>query len=275
MKHNTTLLLLLLSLLTACTTPRYIYAPAPPVNPFFTEKGESKVSAFYTGGDSESGKNRGFDFQGAYAIGNHWALTASYSRRFEKDIFNSGDSYEIKTKEIRYRRKQAELGVGCLVPVGIDKMFFFTLYGGYGFGRYKFEDYASNGTTSYTRMHDSHISKWYIQPAFNYTPGEMFRASITGKCSFVRYGNISTNYSNAELSDLGLDHLPGNTFSFFEPTLALQFGVPEWKWVKLDAGFTLSSDPGRFSDDLQARGICGFIGFSFDFFKLKKSTTSR
>jgi hypothetical protein len=64
----------------SCRTPRFIYSPAPPNNPYFREKGESKLAAYYSVGadDDESAEeyNEGFDLQAAFAISNHFALTA-------------------------------------------------------------------------------------------------------------------------------------------------------------------------------------------------------
>jgi len=34
----------------SCNTPRYIYSPSPPNNPYFKEKGDSKLAAYYSSG---------------------------------------------------------------------------------------------------------------------------------------------------------------------------------------------------------------------------------
>src|SRR5664279_417084 len=100
------IVLIISTCFTSCNTYRYIYSVSPPNNPYFTEKGESKLTAYY----SSAGNDRltkeyahGVDLQGAYAISNHWAITTGYFNRREKD--NYFGSYNLfDSSVVRYKR---------------------------------------------------------------------------------------------------------------------------------------------------------------------------
>ena len=74
----------------SCSSPRFIYSPSPPNNPYFKETGDSKLAAYYSsGGDDNKNtghKNNGLDLQAAYAISDHWALTAGFLKG-QKETF--------------------------------------------------------------------------------------------------------------------------------------------------------------------------------------------
>src|SRR6185436_15498399 len=94
--------------LTSCRTPRFVYSPAPPNNPYFREKGESKIAAYYSTAadenDLQQEYNDGLDLQAAYAVSDHFALTADYFKRNEKDVFKDYDRSLFDSSVIRYDR---------------------------------------------------------------------------------------------------------------------------------------------------------------------------
>src|SRR5690349_16815689 len=76
----------------SCRSYRHVYSAAPALNPFFKNKGNSHLAAFYSGSDGNSGRarsdlNRGVDFQAAYAITNRLSVTSSYFFRRERDRY--------------------------------------------------------------------------------------------------------------------------------------------------------------------------------------------
>ena len=103
-------------MLFSCTTYRYIYTASPPDIPLFKEKSESKVTAYYSGNRSGNLTNKyahGFDLHGAYALSNHWAVTASYLFRREKDYYTTLNSI-FDSSDVRYKRNILDAGVGYL-----------------------------------------------------------------------------------------------------------------------------------------------------------------
>ena len=208
--------------LNACRTRRYVYAPSPPNNPYFKEKGDSKISAYYSvGGNdgSNSGKqNHGFDIQAAYAVTNHWALTFDHFSRKEKDIYDfyKYSRYNIfDSSVVNYQRSITGFGGGYFIGLNERKKITFNIYGGAGFGKFNINDKGTDDSSAvYTRFHKTNVVKWYIQPGFNFMPGKYFWFSITTRFVFTRYSGITTSYSQQELEGLHLTNLENKALAF-------------------------------------------------------------
>ncbi|MEO6949314.1 MAG: hypothetical protein ABI123_06780, partial [Ginsengibacter sp.] len=229
----------LIIILHSCTSNRYIYTASPANNPYFTEKGQSKLTAYYSSNGAEgdvagSGKtnpqsrDNGADIQGAYAFGTNWALTAGYYHRNETDF----DLISSKDFIVKYKRDLFDVGGGFFIPLNKRKSFTFNFYTGAAVGKFSLTD--QNKIADYTRFHSAAITKWYIQPSFNYIWSEYVRIGLILKNSFVHYGNIQTNYTNVEKESFGLNLIENRTLSFFEPEWNIQLGMPQLPWVKLD-----------------------------------------
>lgn len=264
----------------SCRTPRYVYSPSLPNVPYFEEKGETKLSAYYAGtgkGDQGTGLHSGYDVQGAYAISDNWALTAGLFKRKERDTYwlFVQDSYNIfDSSVVNYKRNLVELGGGYFTPVNRGETIFFNVYSGVGFGKFSIDDKGFNAGAAYSRKHTNKILKWYIQPGVNFMTSEYFRFSLVSRISFVHYSRSATNYTTDELAYFRLNKINDGWLSFFEPTLNIQAGVPGCDWLRLEAGLTLSTDPE--DNYLEARSFCPFIGLSFDLSKtrIKKASTT-
>jgi hypothetical protein len=273
---NFVLLSIICLAIASCRTPRYIYSPAPPNNPYFREKGESKLATYYsTGGDNNKltkEYNNGLDLQAAYAVGDHFALTADYFKRNEKDAIYDYDRTYFDSSIVRYRRNLTNFGAGYFTPITKDKNITVNIFGGLGFGKYSFTDNGFNNGIGYHRDYNSNMSKWYIQPSINFFVGNYFRTGLISKVSWVHFNDIKTSYTPDELSYLDLDKVPGKTLSFFEGTWNMQVSFKNMKWFYLDGGFTFSSDPFVNNEsNLEARNFNASIGVSLDFSKMKKA----
>ena len=276
------LILLLLICLTiiSCRTPRFVYSPAPPNNPYFRERGESKLAAYYsTGADANeltNEYNNGFDLQGAYAVSDHFALTADYFKRSEKDgIYEDNRTY-FDTSLVRYKRRLTSIGAGYFTPITNDRKITMNIYGGLGFGKYSFSDDGFDNGAGYHRDYSSDMTKWYIQPSINFFVGNYFRTGLISKVSWVRFNDIETSYTSAELSYLDLDRLPGRTLRFFEATWNVQVSFRNKNWFYLDGGFTFSSDPFVNDDtNLEARNFNASIGISLDLSKINRKNNEQ
>ncbi len=101
-------------------------------------------------------------------------------------------------------------------------------------------------------------------------PGRYFRFSFILKNSFVHYGKIQTSYTPTEQEYYSLGKIANKTISFAEPELNLQFGLPKYPWVKLDA--VISGANHNFAPEtlLGIRSGNGSIGLTFDFSKMGK-----
>ncbi len=259
--------------LTSCRTPRFIYSPAPPNNPYFREKGESKLAAYYSTAASENDLqdeyNDGLDLQAAYAVSDHWAFTADYFKRNEKDVFSNYNRNFFDSSIIRYDRHLVNFGTGYFMPITNDKKIMFNIYGGLGFGKYSFTDNGFDNGVNYSRYYNGDISKWYLQSSINFFV-KNFRTGLIGKVSAVHYGDVLTSYSPAELEYYDLHLLPGKTLSFFEATWNMQLTFNKLNWLYLDGGFTFCSEPFDNEINLEARNFNASIGLSIDLSKMNK-----
>jgi hypothetical protein len=277
--------IILLLLFYSCKTPRYIYSPSAPNNPYFTEKGQTKLSGYFSsGGDDNSlagEKNNGFDLQAAHSIADNWALTASYYNRKEKDVYPYKGHNFFDSSAVYYQRNLTEIGGGYFMMLSPPNGSYFrngatitfNVYVGAGIGKFSIRD---NGRDTsglvYSRYHNSNVTKWFIQPSFNFITGKYFRFSLIDKISFIHYGNISTSYTAVELNYFELDRLSGRTVNFFEPSFNMQIGIPRLDWLKIDGGFTFTSGLGlKDAPNLKSRCFNASIGISFDFSANKKA----
>jgi hypothetical protein len=263
-----------ITLLSSCSTYRYIYSASPPNNPYFTKKRESKLTAYYSAaGSTAPSANKetadGLDLHGAYAISDHWALTAAYYNRREKDIYEySRDNTPFNSSLVKYKRNLFETGGGYFVPLNQKKTFTFNLYGGVAFGKFSIDDNGMNNGQDYRRYHKAAITKWFFQPSINFMPGRYVRLSFVVKSSYVHYGNIRTSYSAEELQDLSLAIITNRTLNFIEPAWNFQFGLPEYPWIKVDwtlSGITIQPAS---TQNIRANNVS--IGLSVDFSKMRK-----
>jgi hypothetical protein len=262
----------------SCRTPRFIYSPSLPNNPYFREKGESKLAVSYaTGADDNeltNEYNEGLDVRAAIAVSNKWAITSDYFLRNEKDVFTNYDRTYFDSSLIRYNRKIFSGGAGYFMPVTRDRKIMLSLYGGFGLGKFSFKDQGfDNNGLYYNRYYNQHINKFHVQPSLNFFT-EYFRTGFIGKISWVHYGKTTTDYTTAELIYLNLDRLPGSSLTFIETTWNIQVTAPGIEWLYIDAGFTFSSEPFDNTINLEARNFCASIGLNIDFSKLKRKKTA-
>lgn len=259
--------------LVSCENSRYIYAPSPASIPYFKEKGESKLTALYSESDATAnGYARGWDLQGAYALSDHFAITASYFNRREQDKTNNNFASSFPAT-IDYKRNLGGIGLGYFVPLNAKKTITFNLYVGGEFGKFSFQDKGDpNQNPGYNRNYESGISKGFFQPSFNFMPGDYVRFAVFLKSSYVGYRNIKTDYTSDELKYYGLEHLGDRTWSFLEYGWNFQFGIPKYPWIRLEMSVS-SVNWGREIYYLNNRPINirynNFsVGLNFDFSKM-------
>jgi len=266
MKTTALALILLLILGSSCHTPRYIYSPPPPPINYFTQKGDSKVTAYYSTGTSDGSKgsfNRGLDLQAAYAFTNHWAVSLSYYHRSERDIYPSwwGDKNIFDNSRVDYKRHVVEVGAGYFFFINQRKTNTFNIYGGIAGGGFNLNDNGIDAyNNAYNRVYQTNFTKYIIQGGFNFMPSSNCHLSFSERLSYVHFGSGNTSYSPNELSFFNLDRIADKTFFYYEPTFNLQFGIKNCNWIKLDVSATAivhGSD-----DSPEVRGLNGSIGIT-------------
>jgi len=261
----------------SCSSPRYIYTPSAPNNPYFNGKGQSKLAASYSGGMSRGSsiaalkpQNRGFDIQAAYSINKNWAITAGYFNRKERDIYPMFTSNFFDSSIVTYQRHITDLGGGYYFPIDSRKNLYINLFGGIGFGKFALKDRGTDKSGFfYNRYHNSQVTKWFLQTSLNTFAGNYFRASFIGKFSFIHYGSIATSYSNEELQYFYLDKIRNKTIFYFEPAFNMQVGFRGLDWLKLEGCLHFSTDPFDEVARVEARSINASIGLCVDLTKLR------
>ena len=257
----------------SCSRARYIYnSPAANIS-YLQQKGDNKLTAYYSYGRSLSDfssleqKNNGFDIQAAYAVTNNWLLNASIYNRKEQDAFNSAFNI-FDTSTITYKRHLLEIGTGIYVPLNPRKTITIDLIGNIAFGKFYFDDLGKVGGNNYSRYFGNNITKYALQSGINVMPSDYIRASFAFKFNIVHYGNSNTNYSNAELNGLVLNEIGNNYINFLEPTFNIEFGTPQIDWLKLS--FSGSSTTKTSPTTGISRMLNGSIGLTFSLPKKKK-----
>jgi len=252
---------------TSCSSHRYLYAPSTPNTPMFNKKGETLLAASYAAGgifkNPDKGYNRGYDLQAGYAVSKCLAVMVGLSGRFEKDIYDTSNTFHDHTT-LWYTRHSTELGMGYFTPLDKEGTAYFDLYGGYGFGRYNMKEVGTGG--AFNRFHNVSANKYYLQPGFHFNAGGYTQVGLYSKVSVVNYHGISTNYTATEESQYLLDGIRKNGYVYLEPSLVVRMGIPGASWLRIDLqGSTsmLMSQP-----TLYHRSTYLSMGLSFDFSKI-------
>ncbi|MEO6870293.1 MAG: hypothetical protein ABI168_11645 [Ginsengibacter sp.] len=272
--------LILISIITififsSCTTYRYIYAPATPNITYFTEKGDSKVGAYYAGAGGDGNVNSradGYDIQGAYAITDHWMVATSYFNRNEKD-----KEYDNQTGEqnIYYKRNIIELGGGYFTALNEKKTITINLLASAGSGKFTINEKGTDPGSTYNRFYDVKVFKYYFQPSINFRPAKNFSFAFFIKPTFVRYGKFNTDYTADEFKNYGFQDIYNKTLSFFELGYDLKFSIPGATWLSIEAAMSGISRDYIYGTPLISRSGNAAIGLNVNFAKIPKKNKGK
>ncbi len=251
---------LLSMLFSSCTLFRFAYSPTVQQIPAFKEKGESRITAIAA--STLVGTENSYSLQGAYAVSNHFALTAAWngSLRSQDELTTSSGS-NTTTEVVKYNRSTAEFGAGIFYPISKDKQVFFELYGGYGFGKNHINDNmtSNSGTNGF---HHSKTNKFYFQPSFSFHPGNNFTITPALRFTSIGYTNIQTNYDNSELESYQLLEIANKRLFFVEPALMTSFGFESAPWFRIQAQMNVSLLTGTTNTNYRSNYFS--VGFQFD-----------
>lgn len=196
---------------------------------------------------------------------------AGYFYRKER---NAGDfdNNLLDSTVINYQRHLTEIAAGYYTHIDENKQILFQLFGGAGFGTFSFTDDGRDHNGVYrSRYHKASVLKLFIQPAIMLHNRHSFTAALSSRFSMVRYKNISTDYSNAELVDYTLDELAAAPRVFWEPALVNSIGLKKLPGIRLElqAGFAFLMSR-RFVDYRSSNISAGLL---FDLPKLLKGNS--
>ncbi len=261
-KYHFLIIIISITHLFSCTQPRYIYSASTPNNPYFKQKGDSKLAAYYAGEtpnvNNKSNFNQGVDLQSAYAVTNHFALTFDFYKRWEKDFYNTTYVPSYDSSIVGYKRDLTSLGAGYFFFLDKNKEITFNVYGGIGLGNFTIHDNTID--PSGYNFYKSNLTKWYLQPSFNFIINKYIYISYILKFSLVHYYNVATSYSGDELADYNLNSLPNSTLLFKENTVAFQFLLSKPDCLRIETSFTIVSNaPEGYADRRATNASLGLV----------------
>jgi hypothetical protein len=255
MKLHFCLLIIAVTLFSSCfkRSSRSVYASQAANINYFKQKGDSKLTGYYSGDGNK--KNDGFNIQAGYAISNHLALMAAYTYQQQHQVsgFDSINIYGggifgydqvniFDSSVVHYKRNTEELAVGYFFPLNHHKTVTYNLYAGVSLEKMSIADAGLDlNRINYTRFYDVKMTKYFVQGSFNFMPIDLVHFSIGGKISFLNYYSVNTSYDSSELSYFYLDKMTNKTFALWEPYFNLQFALPKYPWIKVDGQLSLTT----------------------------------
>lgn len=209
-KRNRITLLIVLLVVTTFYGCKPLYVPNVVNTPLFSNKNEFQA-AVHMG-------TAGFDPQLAYSITNNIGIMANGS--FE--IFQTTDT----TIAFPHKHSFGELGIGYYTKLAGKQRF--EVYGGYGIGNIKFEEFDINNIPYEAKVK---TNRYFIQPAYGITT-EHIDFSVASRFIWI------TGEGGADLK---------YTRSFWEPAVTGRFGGANVKGV-IQAGLSLPFQEGDYID---------------------------
>lgn len=265
--------------LVSCTSQRYIYNPSPFYNPLFSGKGQSNITANGSWGSTDnsisnknSAYNYGFGGQGSYALSKHFALTASFDYKREKDNYyidmGFNGNHSIDSSVVNYHRHSWQIGAGYILPFNKNKSSF-SVFGSIGIGTNRINDVGLQANEAYTNYHNSNSFIYSIQPAINFGFTTRCTSSIITRFTLVNNRDTKTDYTMAELMYNGLYDINGLFYAAIGYNLKWS-PIKKWSWFKFDCQVLYSSSGETHDQNHYARGSSAILGLSVDPAKLLK-----
>lgn len=275
--------------LQSCSTSEYmLYAPSAHTAPFLKSKGDNQISASVsTNKEGETYKSIGTRVQGAYAITNNIALTGAINYQFEKDFLAGYDFSMAQNNEsrdwstLRYKRKDAELGIGYYKPFGSKHQLSFNVFTGVGFGQVNVkESFVYRGRNDIQILRHSHNQyKWYLHPSLAVMPGKVFRLSVGSRFTLAHFNAFKSELTSTDLTNRDWYASP-RSIVFVEPSLNLQVAIiPDMLSVHFGGsvcGRFTTKDPYSENADIRdySRRFILFTGLTFEIGKRKIQNTN-
>ncbi|MBA0883335.1 hypothetical protein [Flavobacterium undicola] len=204
-------ILFIITILTLGCGPEY-YVPNSQNIPIMKSKGQTNLGIGY----NESDYTRGFEFQAAHAITNHFALllNGDWVKNGKKGYL--GDASE----DLKAKGKMLEIGAGYFKDIA--RNFTFETYGLLAFGKIELENNKSginNLSAKFNRVG--------IQPSLSYNR-KHFTTSLSSRIVHLKYKDIN---ANGNLEGFDPNYLKtNNAYWLLEPALTIQAGSENLKF---------------------------------------------
>ena len=232
-------------LLSSCENIRYLYTASPPNNPYLQQKGDAKVTGYYSMATSvvydyedsaqmNQQHARGADVQVGYAITDHFAVAGAFLYRDELDRYTNSYSSPSNLK-INYTRQRYDLGLGYYTSISNEGEVILNVYLGAIIGRMEFTEKGMlDGMNGYHGLFTTDYYGWYLQPSLNVFAKETLRFGFILKYAQVYYKNenYQYNFTDPATGSLTDNEIPNRPFP--EVGMNVQIGPSKLPWLKLD-----------------------------------------
>lgn len=227
MKNYKLLIIILITLGLASCSPKF-YTPNSHNVPLLSEKGETSLTL--------TGNGNQLEFQGAYAITDHFAIKAD-GGVFSPPNLDNGNGGSGKF---------GELGVGYFRP--IHENWIFETYGIIGYGG--FENHLPSTQEDYPSTKGSisaNLLRVGIQPNFGFK-SKYFSAAVSSRIVNLSYSNIKGDLIFKDESQT--NYLKNNSSNFLvETALTLRGGIEKFK-IQLQYGYSFNLTNQSFKQDV-------------------------
>jgi hypothetical protein len=258
--------------LISCRTPRYVFTPVSANVPVLTQKGQGTASASYgtarvVPGNGDRGPANGGDFMGAYAFHKNLGVQTQYSFRNEREQFFLKDAFILPipdsggTSLIRYNRRAWEGGVGGFLPINSRRTIMLNLWVGVGTGTTRMQEDNEVAGINYQRHFDFSTFRTFWQPYISFNPSPYFQISYFFKFSRIKFSNVETNLSEAELLPRRLQTLENTAIPVTEGGYNMAFGFRGMESFRVLHQMSFAASNGH----RDIRGLNVSLGLQYNF----------
>ena len=206
-----------------CISSCQVYAPNTLNVSGFNRKGEVHASAHIS---------NGLNIQTAYAITDKIGIMGNLLSN-NSTIGTASNSTESRKGKANF----GELGIGYFTTNESKSRF--EMYGGIGLGKIGIGRSTNNATP---RRFEANGTRFFIQPSIG-RRGKSFEIYLSTRASILKYNNVVTTYSVADLSGDKFIDIDKPTWIFLEPAVTMRFGFKSVKFqLQLGRSFKLNSE---------------------------------
>jgi hypothetical protein len=246
MKNNRTLPIIILSAIICIATQscRTVYSPSTANVPLFQEKGETRINVYPSA------------VQAAFAITNNIGLMLNGQYRNSNTTVTTSINGGTETEQkIKTTNTGVEIGAGYFKSN--ERNSTIEVYAGVGIPSVNIKDEVTGSATA--ASYKTSGFKLFLQPSFGHV-GNRFDIAFTPRFTAVKFGDPTTTYSSAQLTEYNLAEVNKSMLMYLEPMFTFRAGKNAIK-LQIQTGISLNLGKRNINSQL----FTGNIGLAFDF----------
>lgn len=255
--------------------------PAPPLNMHtpvaarvfdIRQKGDVQARVLYA---THSGSNatrtpldkvKSTDVQVAAAITPKLAIEVFGSFKQETNGYDPQPS-QPNMRRNDYRRNEAGLALGYYKALDNQKQAVFSVYGGFGAGRYT-ADVFTDPSLPRKYFYNTGINQIFAQPSL-YLNISHFNCAFGVRFSSLGYSGVSTNYTTQQLRDEAVDKLTSGRAALLDGHMKIGLDIPRLPWLTLEAQLTAGVQLNNHIQNRNNSLLSGGLRFNLNKFRIR------